>query len=360
MTFRTDARPFAILIASLMFVFVINTSAWADECDDARLAASIAEEEWVSAYYKSIPLWDEESAALNEMREAQQALGDANREARLAYLVYTNAWNEAENARQQGSSNWDRFRENAEWQAYQAALAEREQALADYRAARATAQQAKTAFDLAVAKVEQIGELIEISLNELEARERIWRRAQDRVKEACESETPELERLLDEFGMNDGSGVVEEYAGRAREANTEDIAIERARQMGLDGQGPGAGGGAGMGAGSPANFCAPGSAGCSTLNFKVVDSSQPGNSTSYQLGGTSVAMRLTPTQEQTIVIGVPTGTPLTLAIACAGTNNAGALSCITSIVVNSGGSCTNNVTTTALNATNTTTTCTGS
>ncbi len=130
--------------------------------------------------------------------------------------------------------------------------------------------------------------------------------------------------------------------------------------LGLDGQGAGGGAGGGMGAGSPANFCAPGSAGCSTLNFKVVDSSQPGNSTSCQLGGTSVPTGLSNTQEPTIVIGVPTGTPLTLSIACAGTNNAGALSCITSIIVNSGGSCTNNVTTTALNVTNNATTCKGS
>lgn len=62
-----------------------------------------------------------------------------------------------------------------------------------------------------------------------------------------------LEELFEEFGMNDGSGVIREYTGRANEANTEDIAIEEARRRGFDDDDDGGGGGTTPGGGGSGN-----------------------------------------------------------------------------------------------------------
>lgn len=357
MNYRTGCRPIVILIASLMLLFLIAIPAWADECQDAERALAIAEADLALLHQVYRQAEDEYGDIYRAEAATRQALEEARRANRLAILEYRVAHDLWVSAYQNTTYGSELFNTEA-WQVYQRALAAKDQALVNKNAAFTALNQANMdfndAWDAFMQILARINEATRAWLDQLQ----VVKDARQRLEEACESETEELENLLDKFGMNDGPDVIREYAGRANEANTEDIAIERARRLGLDGQGAGGGVG-GMGGGSPANFCTPGSAGCSTLNFKVVDSSQPGNSTSYNLGGTTVATGLSSTQEQTIVIGVPTGTPLTLTIACAGTNNAGAVSCVTSIIVNSGGACTNNVTTTALNATNTTTTCTG-
>ncbi len=216
-----------------MFLFVSVAPVWADECADAKQALAAAEGK-LKAKQDALQQADAKEAkakaalktAAAARQEALDAFSDAYFDGIKAFTAELKAWN--------NTGIGSEFFNTEAWQAYKAAEAVTNKA-------RAVSDKAKTQLDAAQKAWESANGLWWKAVQEkikaekaVEAQEKLVEEAKQYVEEACKSETPELEKLLDGFGMNDGSGVIQEYAGRAQNANTEDIAIQNAVRRGLD------------------------------------------------------------------------------------------------------------------------------
>ncbi len=308
-------------MACLVILYLLATvlPVWADECDDAKRALAIAEED----LQLKKKLWNEATKKVNETfpktRKALQVFNDAWGEKEKAWAIVKNAQAVMQNT-------WGKNRllrkipltnANIAWKAAVNAV---EKALEDYRAASKASEEAYKAYKVANAESEKALENYLKAAADVGAQYNVIRLAKKRVEEACapaelkkllegtktgkvrvapggkggvdkgaegddeyrkehgldkkitdledDSEYRKLigedkddskndprdgdsylEKLFDDFGMNDGSDVVKEYTGRANEANTEDIAIEEARRRGLEDDDDGGGGGLTTGGG---------------------------------------------------------------------------------------------------------------
>lgn len=219
-------------IGSLIAMFLMMPVApvWADECADAKQALAAAEKELAV-------LEDAMNQAYDKYAQAKSDLATARSNEAMARFRYRSASERMQDAR----DRMYKAGQNSTWIGRKLgtpAGSHFEATVADYRLASAN-------LDAAIRELGEAGRAHTRAIGALKTAEANWSAAfkafyaqqkvvndaEDWVQRACKKS--ELESLLDEFGMG-GSGVIEEYAGRARDANTEDIAIEAARLRGLD------------------------------------------------------------------------------------------------------------------------------
>ncbi len=264
---RNPFAPHKGWIASLMVVLMLLVASpvWADACSDAKTALGIAREK-----LKDRQLTLEKAKTRAKQAKARYdsiliAFGKVYSRKNRASDMVEQASRELVSAYKKTNSLSKRFN-TAAWQAYQAAKNRKRAAWENYNAATKATPAADKQLDEA-RKALFNAQTKAFSAEKFVSRQRLnVARKIGRVNEACKKKVPKkpsagMKVLLDSFGMG-GSDVIKEYTGRAKDANTEDIAIEEARKRGLDVDDDGDGGGGGGGATPAASTAVTGSVNC--------------------------------------------------------------------------------------------------